>query len=265
MSPFTCTLSARVSPQYTTPFRFVRRKSRRPSFAEISAYFQLGHKYQIDHLVNQAIDYLKEHFTDDFEKWIDRPMYVPRGFKDHHAIGVVNIARLANCDSILPVALAACCTLEMKSLLRGFKRTGRTREKLCEDDILRCLQAKETLMQESSSAALTAFSSLMSPACRSPRCQSGLPHLLGRISGDTEALTDPIPFRDFDCDPDWFEGLTVCTSCQKRFREQLQAKQRLRWTRLPVILNLPIEGWGAPRQAPVRDSDSSSVSDSDTV
>ncbi|KAI0705965.1 hypothetical protein C8T65DRAFT_233494 [Cerioporus squamosus] len=239
---------------------FVHKKRERPSFHQISAYARLGHKYQIDHLVEQAVNYLKEHFTDDFDMWIEHAHYVPRGFYTVHAIGVVNIARLVNCDSILPTALAACCTFNAKTLLRGFKRVNdSSRETLSEDDLLRCLQAKETFMQEASSAILEAFSSLMSPACRSSTCRSGLPPLLRKISADAKILADIHPFRVFQrYYSKWFEGLPVCADCQKRFREHLETEQRLRWTRLPDILGLSIEGWGLPRQVPVPGSNSAS-------
>ncbi|RDX49031.1 hypothetical protein OH76DRAFT_1351508 [Lentinus brumalis] len=235
-----------------------RRKGQRSSFDEISAYARLGHKYQIDHLVSQAVDYLKDHFTDHFDKWCKRD-YVPEGFRTVHAIGVVNIARLTNCDSILPIALAVCCTLDVKHLLRGFKRQDGTREKLCEDDLVRCLRAKETLMQEASAALLKAFSSLLGYVCDNPVCRPGLHKLLNDIAADAGAVADEHPFRDWDNAgyADWFEGSPVCASCKDCLRKVLQAYQVLIWIRLPEILGLKIEGWGLS----AADSDS----DSDTV
>ncbi|RPD53658.1 hypothetical protein L226DRAFT_532808 [Lentinus tigrinus ALCF2SS1-7] len=49
--------------------RFVHGQLEYPTYDMISAYARLGHKYQIDHLLGQALQYLQDHFTDDFGRW----------------------------------------------------------------------------------------------------------------------------------------------------------------------------------------------------
>ncbi|KAI1787069.1 hypothetical protein LXA43DRAFT_855995, partial [Ganoderma leucocontextum] len=57
------------------------------------------------------------------------------------ASGAVNLARLTGHDSLLPVALMACCKLGPE-LGEGFTREDRMREMLSYDDIVRCFVGK---------------------------------------------------------------------------------------------------------------------------
>ncbi|RDX49029.1 hypothetical protein OH76DRAFT_621450 [Lentinus brumalis] len=246
----------------------VPKKQQCPSFDAISAHIRLGHKYDIGHLVDHALDYLKDHFTDDFDKWVDRGGdWVPRRFKLHHAIGVVNLARLTGCDTILPIALAVCCTLDPKYLLYGFECRNGSREQLGQDDLLRCLRAKETLMHDSTSALHKALIPIPShmPACDTPtRCRNGIQELPDFFAYEGPLIATAHPFRNWKVYDYWFEGGSICERCEDHLKERLHGEQRLIWTKLPTILDLPIDRWGLPAVVEHSDSGSDAESDSDS-
>lgn len=128
-----------------------------PVFHIISAYIRLGHKYHIEHLLKESLDFLLHHFTDNFDTWLAHADYVPKSFLRIHAIGVVNLARLVDCDVILPTALMVCGMLPAQDLVRGFDREDGTREKLSEGDLVRCLEGRTRLMQERTRTIITLF------------------------------------------------------------------------------------------------------------
>ncbi|KAI0705966.1 hypothetical protein C8T65DRAFT_740693 [Cerioporus squamosus] len=137
--------------------RFILIDVLEPSFYDISAYVRLGHKYQIDELLKQALDFLKRHFTTDFDTWYAHELYVPEKWDDVHAIGVVNITHLVGCDSLLPSALSVCCMLDGKDLVGGFVREDGTRERLSEQDLTLYITAISTLCQASTGVVLAVF------------------------------------------------------------------------------------------------------------
>ncbi|KAI0694943.1 hypothetical protein C8T65DRAFT_833354 [Cerioporus squamosus] len=98
-----------------------------PTFHEISAYIRLGHKYQCDKLVQRSVDYLKRYYVDNFDEWFKVTSLDPPTFQSIHRIGVVNLARLAGADGLLPVALMCCCMLG-SDISKGFTREDGTLE-----------------------------------------------------------------------------------------------------------------------------------------
>ncbi|TFK84831.1 hypothetical protein K466DRAFT_601694 [Polyporus arcularius HHB13444] len=113
-------------------------------FNAVSACIRLGHKYQVDRLVEEGLKYLRTLYPDDFstlEKRRDEE--VPDAA---YAISVVNIARLTGADYLLPVALAQCCQLR-SDIVKGFRREDGTCEYLSTVDLGRCFQAKELLIE----------------------------------------------------------------------------------------------------------------------
>ena len=249
-------------------FWLIVRGEQYPTFDEISAYARLGHKYEIDHLVDSCLAFLKDHFTDDLNKWCEHAQYVPLRFKARHAIGVVNIARLFECEQILPIALAVCCTLDPKVLMRGFKRADGTREALSRDDLLRCLQAKQALLKHASTALHIAFlpSFTFTPGCDTPtECQSALQNMYRWFVVDGGLFMDVHPFHKWEHYTEWMTRFTFCNLCEKRLEERVQVQQRHLWIKLPKILQLPVSGWGLSEPTEDEESEPGLESDSDTV
>ncbi len=145
------------------------------TFDAISAYVRLGHKYQIDTLFDPSLAYLKACFTTDFEarrRWLrNNPNHIPTGWGVHpadkvFAVGVVNLARLVQCDAILPSALAVCCSLEATALIDGFLREDGTRERLSGDDLNLCIAGVRALTHRASAAVTTPLADVGRADCK---------------------------------------------------------------------------------------------------
>ncbi|OJT09460.1 hypothetical protein TRAPUB_14063 [Trametes pubescens] len=216
-----------------------------PSYASIAAAARLGHKYQMTRLFEQALNYLKTHYTNDFEAWEKQNTYVPRGFADVEAIGVVNLARFLGETNLLTTALFACCQLGSRQIISGFAREDGTREQLTLDDIGLCLDAKPRLVQESVRVVLRVLRPIGSRSCTTATpCRSGFRHLLEkvRVRVGEVAGTDPFLglFNALGSDADG----ELCRSCWLMAENRDSVEKRAVWDRLPEILGLAKTGPG---------------------
>ncbi|KAI0753685.1 hypothetical protein C8Q74DRAFT_330707 [Fomes fomentarius] len=101
-------------------------------YETVSALIHVGHKYQIDSILRDGIEFLKAHFPDDFQTWrssryrADQKRtwpsspHVPPRFELVHAIGVVELTHFTETLSILPTALLACTLLSPSEIVNGF-------------------------------------------------------------------------------------------------------------------------------------------------
>ncbi|RDX48999.1 hypothetical protein OH76DRAFT_1351456 [Lentinus brumalis] len=234
----------------------------RPTFHEISAQARLGHKYQIDTLFERSLSYLKTCFTTDFDarqRWLTGNRYsqVPVEWGGHgdkvFAIGVVNIARLAQADTILPSALAVCCSLAATRLVKGFEREDGSWERLSEEDLELCFTGMRRLAHEASVAVVTEFARFILPnGCTGEAdCQNAINQLLSDYGDNSEPyFPSKNPFRDWD---DWIteyweeevepEEDAVCETCSAKILKGFRVQQRDTWKRLPDIFDLPVKDW----------------------
>ncbi|KAI0700393.1 hypothetical protein C8T65DRAFT_697345 [Cerioporus squamosus] len=112
-----------------------------PPFPAVAACVRLAHKYQMAQLLDHSLNYLKTFYPTTLEAWIA----AGTEFKKY-AIGVVNIARLTGCDSLLPSALLICYGLG-ETIVRGYERDDGSREQLSLADIGLCYEAKGRLIE----------------------------------------------------------------------------------------------------------------------
>ena len=227
-----------------------------PSFHQISAFARLGHKYQMDHFVDEALTYLKSIFVTDLNQWQERVLWsykilVPSNFQTHKlpwspaaAIGVVNIARLTECTSLLPTAFLVCCTIRQDSI-EGFEREDGTREKLNEDDFVRCYTAIPELMVASTRRCLFMIMYSDLPSCGTGQeCQEwmrGLSIVLGLRSYLVAAID---PFWKWSYIPTKAFGEKLCRSCRNVLKRRFCRDQQYAWNALPDTLGIKVPGWG---------------------
>lgn len=193
-------------------------------------------------LLDQALDYLKEFHSDDFDTWQKYDQLVPTGFAEIEAIGIVNLARFLGETSLLPTALFACCQLDRK-ITDGFTREDGAREQLSLDDIGLCFEAKTRLIQESVRIALRAFWPEQSETCKTgTQCRKDFKALLRKVEGRVGEMaeTDPFlsPFTILKADA---EGL-LCQACRAMAEDRISEEQRAVWARLPQILGIAKSG-----------------------
>ncbi|KAI1795381.1 hypothetical protein LXA43DRAFT_882046 [Ganoderma leucocontextum] len=116
---------------------------RRLTFDALSACIRLGHKYQLDHIVDEAMTFVRKAYPKDFASYLERSTLHPE-----QAIGVVNLARLIGADDVLPLAIVDCCALSGTDLIQGLVRADGTREVLSSHDLALCFDAKGSLIRE---------------------------------------------------------------------------------------------------------------------
>ena len=92
-------------------------------------------KDEVDHIVDDAMAFIRKAYPKDFPSYLERTM-----FRQEHAIGVVNLARLTGELSLLPLALLVCCQLGA-CILRGFEYSDGAHEELAPADLAMCLEA----------------------------------------------------------------------------------------------------------------------------
>ncbi|KAI0706735.1 hypothetical protein C8T65DRAFT_740574 [Cerioporus squamosus] len=168
-----------------------------PTYDELSAQIRLGHKYRVKQMVQSGVDYLQVYFpetTSRLKNWEIKDRFKPPGFELHHAIGVVNLARLTGTHSLLPAALMACASLG-RELTKGFTRPDGTQEALASNDLVRCIAGRTAWMKATATASHKVFQRAIASDCkRRAKCKPVFDKILERLSDAESALFD-VTFR----------------------------------------------------------------------
>ncbi|TBU21796.1 hypothetical protein BD311DRAFT_188914 [Dichomitus squalens] len=213
----------------------------------VSACVRLGHKYEIDYILQRCLDYLKKFFVMSFKTWarVDPPR--PPAFEAIHSIGVVNIARITSTDVLLPTALMGCCMLNSTELVNDFTRENGTLEKLSPEDIGRCFLVRANLMQANIMATLGVFEQTLFEGCtRRDVCGPVSLKLFDELRNHERAV----------CTLDWFkywsdyidgrdDDRKICARCYKMLQEREKEQHRGLWKKLPELMGVVVEGWAA--------------------
>ncbi|KAI8992835.1 hypothetical protein BD414DRAFT_412376 [Trametes punicea] len=222
------------------------------SFDAVSACIRLGHKYEIDHMVQRCLDYLKKYFVEGYDTWARTDPPRPPAFQSVHCIGVVNIARMTNTDILLPTALMGCCMLTAAELVDGFAREDGTREVLAAEDIGRCFLGRANLMQANTLATLKLFNQTLSEGCtRRDVCAPVFLRLLDELRSHERVV----------CTLDWYkywsdyidgrdDDRRLCAPCYKMLSEREKQQHREIWRRLPELMGVAVEDWAQDVPAP---------------
>ncbi|OSD03792.1 hypothetical protein PYCCODRAFT_1466700 [Trametes coccinea BRFM310] len=216
------------------------------SFHTISACIRLGHKYEVDYMVDRSLEYLKRCFLVCASSSYSRPSFPkPPTFEDVHCIGVVNLARWTNTDILLPPALMACCELSATELMNGFSREDGTREVLCREDIGRCFVGRAKLVEASALIALRVFDQTLSPGCaRRTECKPIFLRILDELKNN----------KDVVCSIRWHDSVIpyiqredrdryLCWPCYRMLEAREEKEQQEVWNKLPELLGLTVENW----------------------
>ncbi|TFK85592.1 hypothetical protein K466DRAFT_494463 [Polyporus arcularius HHB13444] len=213
-----------------------------PTYESIASAIRLGHKYQIAPLVDHAVGYLKEYYTDDYAQWKSHKMLPPPRFELVHAIGVINLARLVGCETLLPTAIIHCCQLG-GDVVHGLPLADGTTEHLSPDDLDMCVHAGLLLARECVGAALRVRSPAISTFCQTPvQCARAIADKLNDADVDLKQLVYPNPFYSYGY---LFVGMSglICGECFVMLCHRDVEGRKALWGRLPAILDLPIAGW----------------------
>ncbi|EIW56909.1 uncharacterized protein TRAVEDRAFT_49719 [Trametes versicolor FP-101664 SS1] len=217
------------------------------SYDMISAAIRLGHKYQMSNLLDHALEYLKQHFTNDFETWRGHPYYVPRGFTREHAIGVVNLARLTGETSLLPTAFLACSFLA-EDIVHGFERTDGTREHLSMADIGLCIAGRVRLVKESVKVAFRVFQPIASDKCKNKAaCLENFRRICTKLDEHVDSITAPDPSGTYYTK---IQVKDLCVHCYAMVKERDTRERKAVWEQLPAIFGVELPNASANADVP---------------
>ncbi|PIL26458.1 hypothetical protein GSI_12216 [Ganoderma sinense ZZ0214-1] len=231
-------------------------------FPELFAVVRLAHKYNIENLLEQALHVLKQFYTTSFSKYERRPHSHPNFARPRlvHHIGAVNLARLTNTLSILPIALYHCCALS-GTVMDGWTRdTGET-EYLSMQDLRAVLTARGELVGRGFAMLLNIFEDHPAQDCAQPG-------LCGIVLTGLIRSVEWMPSDECNVLDSWeveirrlARELEICKTCRRAMSKRDVKERRDVWDMLPAIFGLSKAEcqWDVP----VPGDDGSSDSDSD--
>ncbi|KAI0742432.1 hypothetical protein C8Q80DRAFT_1188360 [Daedaleopsis nitida] len=189
----------------------------------------------------QPLRYLKNFYTNDFNSWINNsPNWVPEGWDNAAAIGVVNLARLSEEHSILPLALLACTTLG-EEVAKGFTREDGSQEKLTPEDLGLCFAAQAEIRKASLTILLRTLT--YAPQCKeSGPCRAALNNALVGLRDCVDDIIDGDPFSSYLV---YLEDgkIGVCSACKAALKS-LNWEERVKmWKTLPEIMGVDVPDW----------------------
>lgn len=202
----------------------------------ISAVIRIAHKYEMAEMLAQAVKFLKQRYPTSFRAYEKLPVTAR---VQMNAIGVVNLARLIDEPSLLPTAFLDCCLLDSSELLRGYKHENGSVETLTQEDLLRCLNAREELAKYTLIIVTSVFLPSVSDACADPTdCAEALMDMLEDVRGHGDYLARPELATTF-LTP--FQNTCIsrcCSSCQKMLRVRDRDERYEVWNELPEMMDV---------------------------
>jgi len=233
-------------------------------FSLVASVVRLSHKYEIEDLRDDALARMKTCFSEDLDTWGNT--YSSGGssvmsFNPEDAIEAVNISNLVQDDSMLLLALYACCQLETSILLRGVCRADGTKEQLNPKDMETCVNGQKLLLFGSISALNQTWKPQASLSCTRPtECEKSIMRILNffcRSGYKFSATCESTKSHEFFINTIHGRG-TICADCAQLLTAR-DLEQCLRaWRRLPKHMNMVpvIPGWGQPTASPADTNDS---------
>lgn len=202
---------------------------------------RLAHKYHVADIQDQALLFLQDYyFPSDFNLYEERRK--AHTIPHTYGIAAVNIARLTNTPSLLPVAFLECHSLH-EAIFNGHTREDGTVEHLSADDLRRCFVAQYALPKRYFLAMTTIFGLIPSAGCRDPeRCERGLNDSCSFI------IRMEIAFLP-DCIVKWAKVIRlatevtshICPECEKDLQARDARERRKFWEDLPKIFGITVE------------------------
>ena len=219
------------------------------TFNELVAMVRLGHKYQIEDVQEQSMDLLRRYFTDRFDTW-EEIVASSRSYPgalfstcDVHPIGAVQLARLLDEPSMLPVAFYKCAALGC-SILDGWTRHDGTVEHLSLEDTKRAIAGYGNLSYDCMPMTERIFDPSPSGLCTSPDiCTRGLNNVYEFAKYEVPLSVGGMLNTWSQAIEEELEPWDVCEHCQHALYKREKDQRRRLWCNLPRIFGLRVEGW----------------------
>lgn len=231
-------LADRCSP---VPHRYRYRDDETPGWAVVGKLLNLGTKYQVEELRDEAIHQLNARYPRKIADWdytcrtdSDTSSTIVVSYPIEEDLVIANVARTMNLPDIHLAALYGCCSLPFDVLVRGRVADDGAVERLCEDDLVACLQGKENLLVcARADVRMNLFAPDARPdACRYPvECAEKAAELLVRYrtaEARPRRLYDPLRPDDDEIERHCVE-IGLCHECAKFYlTRHAQLRQEVR-------------------------------------
>ncbi len=220
-------------------------------FSVLSALMRMGHTYQLPDVIDDAARRLEDYFTTDFNVWLQycrEEKDETFDFSEDEGADVfeaVNLARLTGKVSILPLALYKCCQQNPAAIMSGIRRGNGDVVRLCQEDVERCVRARDRLFRESCKMIDTVTGAL---AERAPRCvtHSACSRRMAILVEAFTAMfatlinTDALSGLEEQLGSlaTMSEWTQLCDACREELVRQHVKKQRETWGSLLKILDM---------------------------
>ncbi|KAM5539632.1 hypothetical protein V8D89_006741 [Ganoderma adspersum] len=213
------------------------------SFHQISAIIRLAHKYNVWDILDQAIAALQDHFTTDFASWDSGTNQGVIKVRFQQSIGVINLARLLDRPTLLPSAFYKCALLG-SAVLDGYRREDRSVEHLLLEDVKRCINGRNKLVQQAFTIVLEVFMSRPCDECTSAAvCQTALQQLLEVAMVSCREASASVPQGWDDVIRKCAQESHLCAPCEKVVLEREYKVRKRVWNALPGIFDIKVDGW----------------------
>ena len=220
----------------------------RRAFEELSAVIRLAHKYDIPQAEDEALLSLRDY---SFDPLFEVPSPTsPTAFKQlfgplesAHHIAIVNLARLTNRPSFLPLALYHCTYLG-SALFDGWTREDGTTEYLSDSDLRLCVDARAWLMQGRACFISTVFGAPSSGCERAGSCADMMRGAASSLLSSAGLLrADAMRDLRYIVDLLGCKSSELCGPCMRELLARNEAGRKDIFERLPEIFEIAVEGW----------------------
>ncbi|TFK84824.1 hypothetical protein K466DRAFT_210506 [Polyporus arcularius HHB13444] len=234
----------------------------------ICAIIRLDHKYELKGLYDQAMSYLTTYYTTSFDDWVEGRNATEWRPEPIHAIGAVNLARLTNTTTILPLAYYICATLGPELTL-GYARDDGTMERLSPEDLYICLSLKNRLATENVHSAFMLLRYPGQQHCSNSQAYTSCSELFRRLLDHVGMSKGPHAVASDRALDSWMDSIdsytppnaqninaymvmypsqarSLCKGCRAHVQNRDRELRRQIWRKLPEYVGLTIENWDAP-------------------
>ncbi|KAI9069835.1 hypothetical protein FKP32DRAFT_1671049 [Trametes sanguinea] len=237
----------------------IRFKPLRPrvpaAFVSHAILLELSHKYDIEHLREEAHSRLKSCFPHQFSDLHSTVAFSSKPSagcilksstlevqESRDAIRAVSLVRLVDDHRMLPMALYLCTQLPVATLLKGIRRPDSERkDTLSRQDLIRCLEARSTLSERAYKKWARIWRTHLTDDCYSPsQCHSIRMAKANAVIIRPAADTPPHPLLSME---DVIRGAGLCTSCVDALMAEDSEEIRLVWEKLPDDFKVEVPEW----------------------
>ncbi|TCD60221.1 hypothetical protein EIP91_010529 [Steccherinum ochraceum] len=207
------------------------------SMKMVFALLQLGIKYQIDYLRDEAISVIKFVYPPSYDEYMENnaERVTEQSYADD-AIAVINLAWKHGLHSLLPSAFFVCALMSNQELAEATGRQGLT--KLSPNDLRRCLDGREILQTRYHDRYHPLDCVIVSEFCLNPEdCDW---EVRDTWSHDAWDCTTSILEFDFDImkELDWIKAAHLCEACRTHYEYADQEARKDMYNDLAVIFGL---------------------------